>query len=139
MGTRSSRTSGSRSPCSSRALAQGDSGAPEPVYTRRTAVQYARAFDKAGESDSATVWYERVVNDRDLASFKEAPLALPIAYRRLGELYEARGDAAKALERYPAFVKLWKDATRSCSLRWPRCARVLRDCWRPRRGSVERP
>jgi len=82
----------------------------ESVQTGRTAVQYARSFDKAGETDSATVWYERVVNERNLSSFQEAPRALPVAYRRLGELYAARGDAAKALERYRAFVKLWKDA-----------------------------
>jgi len=93
-----------------RNAAQGDSGVLEPVTTGRTAVRYARAFDKAGNADSATVWYERVVNERNLSSFQEAPLALPVAYRRLGELYEARGDAAKALERYRAFVQLWKDA-----------------------------
>ena len=30
--------------------------------------------------------------------------------RRLGELYEARGDRQKALEYYDRFVALWSDA-----------------------------
>ena len=32
------------------------------------------------------------------------------SYRRLGELYEQRGDTAKAVEYYNEFVELWKDA-----------------------------
>ncbi|HWP36045.1 MAG TPA: tetratricopeptide repeat protein, partial [Gemmatimonadales bacterium] len=35
---------------------------------------------------------------------------LPNAYRRLGELYEAKGDREKALRYYGDFVDLWKDA-----------------------------
>jgi len=31
-------------------------------------------------------------------------------FKRLGELYEARGDRAKALESYGRFVDLWKSA-----------------------------
>jgi len=30
--------------------------------------------------------------------------------RRLGELYEARGDGARAAEYYGRFAKLWRDA-----------------------------
>jgi hypothetical protein len=30
--------------------------------------------------------------------------------RRLGELYEQRGETARAIERYSQFVTLWKDA-----------------------------
>jgi tetratricopeptide (TPR) repeat protein len=36
--------------------------------------------------------------------------ALAAAYKRLGELNEARGDRAKALEYYGRFVDLWTDA-----------------------------
>ena len=36
--------------------------------------------------------------------------ALPVAYRRLGELYEQRGDRDKAVSYYNEFVELWKDA-----------------------------
>jgi tetratricopeptide (TPR) repeat protein len=31
-------------------------------------------------------------------------------YKRIGELYEARGDTAKAVEYYNQFVELWNDA-----------------------------
>jgi tetratricopeptide (TPR) repeat protein len=66
----------------------------------------ARAFDKAGHADSALAWFERVARVRNFESYNAAPLNLPIAYRRLGELYEARGDTAKALENYRAFTTL---------------------------------
>jgi len=33
-----------------------------------------------------------------------------VAARRLGELYEARGDIAKAIASYEEFVTLWKNA-----------------------------
>ena len=32
------------------------------------------------------------------------------ALERLGELYEAKGDIPRAVERYNAFVSLWKNA-----------------------------
>ena len=32
------------------------------------------------------------------------------AHKRLGELYEAKGDARRAAEHYSAFVELWKRA-----------------------------
>jgi hypothetical protein len=35
---------------------------------------------------------------------------LPAALKRAGELYEAKGDRAKAADRYRRFVDLWKDA-----------------------------
>jgi hypothetical protein len=31
-------------------------------------------------------------------------------HKRLGELYEAKGDREKALSHYLAFIALWKDA-----------------------------
>jgi tetratricopeptide (TPR) repeat protein len=38
------------------------------------------------------------------------PANLAGAYKRLGELYEARGDKQKAASYYTKFVELWKDA-----------------------------
>ena len=35
---------------------------------------------------------------------------IPRAYRRLGELYEAKGDTKRAIQRYSDFVELWKNA-----------------------------
>ena len=34
----------------------------------------------------------------------------PFALRRLGELYEARGDRDQAVEYYQRFIDLWRDA-----------------------------
>ena len=57
--------------------------------------------------------YEKVVStpvfwgilDYNFYNYNLAP-----AYRRLGELYEARGDRAKARDYYGRFVDLWRDA-----------------------------
>ena len=38
------------------------------------------------------------------------PLRLPAAHERLGQLYEAKGNTAKAVEHYRAFIELWKNA-----------------------------
>jgi tetratricopeptide (TPR) repeat protein len=35
---------------------------------------------------------------------------LAFSYRRLGELYEEKGNKEKALDYYGRFVQLWKDA-----------------------------
>lgn len=38
------------------------------------------------------------------------PACVPLAYFRLGELYEQQGQAALARDRYASFVDLWQDA-----------------------------
>ncbi len=93
-----------------RAAADADSGALEPATNGQTDARMARAFDKAGQPDSALARFERVARVRNLQGYLRAPLNLPIAYRRLGELYEARGNTPKALENYRAFTKLWANA-----------------------------
>jgi len=42
---------------------------------------------------------------------------LPAAHKRIGELYEARGDREKALTHYLKFVDLWKNADPELQLR----------------------
>jgi tRNA A-37 threonylcarbamoyl transferase component Bud32/tetratricopeptide (TPR) repeat protein len=93
-----------------RLSAEADSGHLEEHWTGRTALRLARAYDRAGERDSALTHFARYVDQRDLSTYMDLPLGLPIALRRLGELYEARGDTIKALDRYRAFVKLWANA-----------------------------
>jgi hypothetical protein len=61
--------------------------------------------------DSAIAAYESV--EQATASEDNVPFlqwALPASLRRLGELYEARGDRVKALEYYGRFVDLWRNA-----------------------------
>ena len=93
-----------------RLAADADSGILESVTNGLTAARMARAFDKAGQADSAIAWYEHVAHVRNFGSYLVAPLNLPVAYRRLGELYEARGDTLKALDNYRAFTRLWANA-----------------------------
>ncbi len=71
----------------------------------------AHAFDKAGMADSAIAHYESFFNDGYYARLMDIDYAgrAPAA-RRLGELYEAKGDKAKALQYYEHFVDLWKTA-----------------------------
>ena len=73
----------------------------------------ARAFDLGGQTDSAIVYYERYLalpfgvrwySDQDDNG------AFAGSHKRLGELYDARHDRARATEHYGAFLDLWKDA-----------------------------
>jgi hypothetical protein len=88
-----------------------DSGNVEPAPWSRTELRLARAFDKANEPDSALVHYERLKNPvQVLAAVLQNPIAIPISARRRGELYEAKGDPARAIANYEEFVRLWRDA-----------------------------
>jgi eukaryotic-like serine/threonine-protein kinase len=69
----------------------------------------ARAFEKLGEPDSAIVQYESFVNEHNVDPENREYL-LAAALRRLGEMYESKGDRKKALEYYGRFVDLWKNA-----------------------------
>lgn len=71
----------------------------------------ARAFDAAGMRDSVVAVYERslasrIPSDRRIEDIMERARAL----KRLGELYEDRGNLARAIRRYREFIELWKDA-----------------------------
>src|SRR5437667_10996959 len=72
--------------------------------------EIATAYDRAGQADSALVTYEQIVTTPGLWGFVDNFYTLAPTYRRLGELYEARGDRAKARDYYGRFVDLWKDA-----------------------------
>ena len=69
-----------------------------------------RAYDSAGQADSAIAVYERYVTlplfaraiaDADYRGF---------AFERLGALYEERGHADKAVYYYGKLVELWQSA-----------------------------
>lgn len=72
-------------------------------------VTIAQAHDLAGRPDSAIVYLERLVNTPD-PNLDTRGRYGPAAHKRLGELYDARGDRAKAVEHFERFVELWKDA-----------------------------
>jgi len=74
--------------------------------------ELGRAYERAGEGDSAIAVYERAVATPGLVRlFEEAP-TLAATYRNLGELYEERGDRDKARDYYGRFLNLWKNADR---------------------------
>jgi tetratricopeptide (TPR) repeat protein len=69
----------------------------------------AHAYDLAGETDSALVYLrgytESTARIPDVDAFQ-----LASAHKRLGELYEAKGDRANARAHYARFVALWESA-----------------------------
>jgi tetratricopeptide (TPR) repeat protein len=71
-----------------------------------------RAYDAAGVADSAIVMFERYLATPSAARFgiNGDVTALAPMYRRLGELYEAKSDTAKATAYFQKFVDLWKNA-----------------------------
>jgi tetratricopeptide (TPR) repeat protein len=72
--------------------------------------ELARAYDLAGQVDSAVATYERYANTPWIAPWLTDPFGLAPALERLGQLYDERGEWAKASEYYARFVELWKDA-----------------------------
>jgi len=72
-------------------------------------VALARAFDAASQPDSAIVYFERYLTVP--ASVRTDDMYfLAGTYKRLGELYDAGGERAKAASAFARFVELWKDA-----------------------------
>jgi tRNA A-37 threonylcarbamoyl transferase component Bud32/tetratricopeptide (TPR) repeat protein len=81
------------------------------IYSRPATTYYlANTFDIAGQTDSALAGWESAVMQNAL--FVEFPSALRLAhaYRRMGEIYEERGEPEKAVQYYNEFVELWNDA-----------------------------
>ena len=70
----------------------------------------ARAYDLEGKSDSAVAVYERYVRTPLLERSFSDGMFLAGVHKRLGELYEVKGQRDKAVQHYRAFIELWKDA-----------------------------
>jgi eukaryotic-like serine/threonine-protein kinase len=69
----------------------------------------AQAFDLTNQPDSAIAEFERFVDSVD-GLLRTKPDYLAGSFKRLGELYEAKGNTTKAVENYQKFIDLWKDA-----------------------------
>ena len=72
--------------------------------------ELGRAYERAGERDSALAVYERAITTPGLFRLNEEAATLGPTYKHLGELYEERGQLDKAREYYGRFVDLWKNA-----------------------------
>jgi eukaryotic-like serine/threonine-protein kinase len=72
--------------------------------------EIGQTFNKLSQPDSARVAFERYENQGGpFRVFTDAGY-LAASYQRLGELYEAKGDRAKAKDNYEKLIALWKDA-----------------------------
>ena len=69
----------------------------------------AIAHDAASNADSALVYWEAYLDTYWGIPNIEA-WARPLAFRRIGEIYESRGDTDKAVQYYNEVVELWQDA-----------------------------
>jgi tetratricopeptide (TPR) repeat protein len=73
--------------------------------------EMATIFDRRGHADSALAALETLVAHPTVQSATTLErYALAPSYKRLGELYEAKGDRRKAADYYGRFVELWKKA-----------------------------
>jgi tetratricopeptide (TPR) repeat protein len=72
--------------------------------------ELGRAYDAAGEPDSALAVYERATSIPDLSRIFSDVIWLAPTYKRLGELHEQVGNRERALDYYNRFVELWEDA-----------------------------
>ncbi len=101
------------------ALAQGRP--PEAITAFRTYRERQRwcatcylfeiglAFDALQQPDSALATYQALATGVQPGP-EGRQLALPLTYRRLGELYETRGEKEQALQWYGKFVDTWRGA-----------------------------
>ena len=69
----------------------------------------AQALDLADQPDSAIAEFERYIAAQDVFLISQRNF-LAGSHKRLGELYDAKGNTPRAIEHYEKFVELWKDA-----------------------------
>ncbi|HET9066934.1 MAG TPA: serine/threonine-protein kinase [Gemmatimonadales bacterium] len=80
-------------------------------WYNRGLVEAGMALDRARRSDSALVLYEKALSMPSISGGSYYEMAwYPEVLRRLGELYEARGDRDKAIGYYSTLSDLWKNA-----------------------------
>ncbi|MEW5917228.1 MAG: tetratricopeptide repeat protein, partial [Gemmatimonadota bacterium] len=86
------------------------------VCDSRAFLEAAEAYDRLGRSDSAIAAYERFVRLKALrhigppTMFDVTTPKIAPAWRRLGELWESKGDQRRAIEAYERFLELWRNA-----------------------------
>jgi tetratricopeptide (TPR) repeat protein len=86
---------------------------PDGPATRDVLTLYSnlgRAFDAANEPDSAIAMFDKYISTPSWNREYEDSSLLAGILKRLGELYEAKGERAKATAYYQKFVDLWKNA-----------------------------
>jgi eukaryotic-like serine/threonine-protein kinase len=97
-----------------------------------TFVPIAMAFDMAEMPDSAIVHYRRYIDTPHVFRIPDDAWYLASTHKRLGELYEAKGDVQQAIHHTAKFIDLWKDADPELQ---PKVAEAKRRLERLRRAS----
>ena len=69
----------------------------------------ATAHGNAGRPDSAIAYFEKFTNSRGALPDFDAEFRAG-SYKRVGELYDAKGNKAKAIENFEKVVEMWKNA-----------------------------
>jgi tetratricopeptide (TPR) repeat protein len=91
------------------AIDEFERAAPKLRCSYCTGFLIGQALERLNQPDTAIMVYEQYVNHHDADdNFRSFYLAAGL--RRLGEMYESKGDRKKALEYYGRFVDLWKSA-----------------------------
>jgi eukaryotic-like serine/threonine-protein kinase len=70
----------------------------------------ARAFDLTNRPDSTIATLERYLGITQERRSPIDAMSVAPAHKRLAELYDAKGDAAKAITHYRAYIEMWKGA-----------------------------
>jgi tetratricopeptide (TPR) repeat protein len=73
-------------------------------------IPLADAYEATGNPDSAIVVLTRFVNMTRVTKIWSNSFDLAPIHERLGLLYEAKGDRARAAAHYTTFVQLWRNA-----------------------------
>ncbi len=87
----------------------------------------ARAYDRWGRPDSAIAAYERYLRTPEAERLSADFFSLGPTYERLGQLYDAKGDRARAASYLEKFVALWSDADPVLQPRVQRAQRRLEE------------
>jgi tetratricopeptide (TPR) repeat protein/tRNA A-37 threonylcarbamoyl transferase component Bud32 len=69
-----------------------------------------RVYDRMGQPDSALAYFKAYLAEPPARRDDIDWAALAGVQKRLGELYDTKGDTANAVTHYAAFTELWKDA-----------------------------
>jgi tetratricopeptide (TPR) repeat protein len=98
------------------ALAEGDFGeAVKELFSAKERghrlfdPMLARAYDAAGEPDSALAEYLRFIETPVIYRVFADPMLAP-GLLRVAQIYDDKGDVVRAVNYYSRFVELWKDA-----------------------------
>jgi tetratricopeptide (TPR) repeat protein/TolB-like protein len=70
----------------------------------------AQTLELAGQPDSALAVYQEYVDTPWPFKLQFDQVFLPVAYERLGQLYDERGELDRAVEYYAKFTELWASA-----------------------------